>query len=140
MKNCTYSTSIEVAFPPEIVFENVNYVSKWWPEEFEGRSAELDDEFTWRSGDMHYSRQQVVEFVPNEKVVWLTIESMRKPDNYDWTGATYTFELTSRGNITALNFTYDGPVPEDEYDMLAQVCDMVIKQKLYNFITESKTV
>jgi hypothetical protein len=136
MKNQSYTTTIEVALTPGDVFTHINDVSKWWPEEFEGKSARLNDEFTFRSGDMHYSKQKIVEFVPNKKVVWLTTESTRKTDNYEWTGAKYNFELTPDGNITVLNFTYVGPVPENEYDRLVQLCDMVIKEKLYHFITE----
>src|SRR6201999_3570259 len=102
-------------------------VSKWWPETFEGNSTGLNDEFTLRSGENHYAKQKLIEFAPNEKVVWLVTESIRKPDNYKWTGTKYIFEITSLIGKTLLAFTYDGPVPENEYDRLAQICDMVIK-------------
>lgn len=136
-KSASYSNSIEVPFSPAYVFEHINDVAKWWPEDFEGESTKLNDEFVLKTEDMHYSKQKVVEFVPNAKVVWLTTESVRKTDNYEWTGATFSFELTPKGDQTMLNFTYKGPVFENEIDRLAQVCDMVIKEKLYNFITQA---
>ena len=137
-KKVNYSTSIEVPFLPDFVFEHLNKVSGWWPEDFEGESSKLNDEFTLSSGGVHFSRQKLIEFVPDKKVVWLTTESLRKTDNYEWTGTKMIFELTPEGNKTRLTFTYDGPVFENEYDRLVQVCDAVIKDKFYNFLTGVK--
>lgn len=137
LQNQSYTTSIEVAFPPSVVFARLNEVSKWWPEEFQGVSARPGDEFTLATGDVHYSKQQIVEFVPFEKVVWLVIDSIRKPDNYVWTGAKMIYEITPVGDMTRLTLTYYGPVPENEIERLAQACDMVIKDKFYGFITGS---
>lgn len=134
-----YTVAIEVAKSPDDVFNHIiNDVSKYWPEEFEGESAKLNDEFVFRSGDPHYSKNKVVELVPNKKVVWLVTDSIRKTDNFDWTGTKMIFELTPKDGNTLLKFTYDGFILEDEYDRLVQVCDMVIKKMLYNFITNGK--
>jgi hypothetical protein len=46
---------------------------------------------------------------------------------------------TPREGHTLLKFTYDGVVLENEMDRLAQVCEMTIKERLYNFITNGKT-
>jgi activator of Hsp90 ATPase-like protein len=140
MKNKSYTATIAVAKSPKEVFNHViNDVSKYWPEEFEGESAKLNDEFVFRSGgDTHYSKNKVVEFVPNKKIVWLVTESIRKTDNFEWTGTKMVFELTTKGDNTLLAFTYDGFVLENEYDRLVQVCDMVIKENLYNLITNGK--
>ena len=112
--------------------------SKFWPEEFEGASAKLNDEFVFRSGDTHYSKNKVVELAPNKKVVWLVTASLRKTDNFEWTGTKMIFELIPKAGNTLLKFTYDGVVFENEYDRLVQVCDMVIKEMLYNLITNGK--
>jgi hypothetical protein len=92
-KTANYTVEIEVARSPEDVFNHIIDVSEWWPEEFEGESIKLNNEFVFRTGDSHYSKNKVVEFVPNKKVVWLTTESIRKSDNYDWTGTKFIFEL-----------------------------------------------
>ncbi len=138
MKNQNYTVTIEVVKSPNDVFNHVINLSKWWPEEFVGESVKLNSEFVFRSGDTHYSKNKVVEFVPNKKVVWLATESIRKTDNYDWTGTKFIFELTPKGNNTLIKFTYDGVVLENEFDRLVQICDMTIKEMLYNFITNGK--
>lgn len=138
-KTANYTVAIEIAKSPNDVFNHViNDVSKYWPEGFEGESTKLNDQFIFRSGDTHYSKNKVVEFVPNKKVVWLVTESLRKTDNFEWTGTRMIFELTPKADNTLLKFTYDGFILENEYDRLVQICDMVIKEMLYNLITNGK--
>ena len=138
-KAANYTVEIEIAKSPIDVFDHVIDLPKWWPEEFEGESVKLNTEFVFRTGDGHYSKNKVVEFVPNKKVVWLTTESMRKTDNYDWTGTKFIFELTPHGSNTLLKFTYDGVVLQHESERLAQICDITIKELFYNFITYGRT-
>src|SRR4030095_6652413 len=134
-KAAKYTVAIEVTAFSNRVFDHViNHVSKFWPEEFEGKSTKLNDEFIFRSGDGHYSKNKVIELVPNKKLVWLVTERIRKTDNFDWTGTKMIFDLIEKGDSTLLEFTYDGFVLEDEYDRLVQICDMVIKERLYNVL------
>ena len=133
MKNQIYSVAAEFSKPPDEIFNYVINLSKWWPEEFVGDGIKLNSEFVLRTGDTHYSKNKVVEFVPNKKVVWLTTESIRKSDNFDWTGTKFIFELMPKGNHTQLKFTYDGVVLENESGRLIQICDMTINL-LSNFI------
>lgn len=134
-----YTVSIEVTKPANEVFGHLLHnIAKFWPEEFEGESSKLNDEFVFKTGDSHYSKNKVIELLPNKKVVWLVTESIRKTDNFDWTGTKMIFELTPKGNNTILVYTYDGFVLENELKRLAQVCDMVIKENLFNFITNGK--
>ena len=134
-KAANYTVAMELAKSSDDVFDHLIDLSKWWPEEFEGESIKLNTEFVFRTGDAHYSKNKVVEFVPNKKVVWVTTESIRETDNFDWTGTKFIFELTPQGDNTSLKFTYDGVVLENESDRLAQICDMTIKEMFYNFIT-----
>jgi len=137
-KTANYTVEIEVEKSPNEVFNHVIDLSRWWPEEFEGEGIQLNAEFVFRTGDMHYSKNKVVEFVPDKKVVWVTTESIRKTDNFDWTGTQFIFELTPRGTHTSLKFTYDGVVLENESDRLMQICDMTVKEIFYNYITHGK--
>jgi hypothetical protein len=133
-----YAVAIEVARPPHEVFNHLLHdVPGFWPEDYEGSSARLDDEFVFSSGHAHYSKNKVVELVPDKKVVWLVTESIRKTDGFEWTGTKMTFELTGRSGHTLLEYTYDGPVLETESERLKQVCDMVIKDNLYHRLTGS---
>ncbi len=133
-----YSVEIEVAKSPEEVFDHLIDLAKWWPEEFEGGSIGLDTEFVLRTGDSHYSKNKVIEFVPNRKLAWVATEAVRKTDNYDWTGTKFIFELTPKGENTRLKFTYDGVVLKQEAERLVQICDLAIKDFFYNFIIGSK--
>ena len=45
MAKSDYTFSISVKATPEQVFKNINSVSKWWTENVQGRSEELNDEF-----------------------------------------------------------------------------------------------
>ena len=137
-KSANYTVEIEVAKSPNDVFDHIIDLSKWWPEEFEGESIKLNTEFVFRTTDAHYSKNKVVEFLPGKKVVWVTTGSVRKTDNYDWTGTKFIFELAPKGDNTLLKFTYDGVVLKHESDRLVQICDMTIKELFYNFITYGK--
>ncbi len=134
-----YSVVIDVAKSSQDVFDHlIHDVSKFWPEELEGECSKLNDEFVFRTGDAHYSKNKVVELIPNEKVVWLVTDSIRKTDSYSWTGTKMIFEITPKGGNTELKFTYDGVVFEDECNRLSRICDFVIKENLYNLITNEK--
>jgi hypothetical protein len=137
----SYTVSVEVARSPVEVFDHIiNDIPKYWPEEFDGACAKLGDEFVFRSGDMHYSKNEVIEFVAGKKVVWLVTDSIRKTDNFKWTGTKMIFELTTKGGDTLVKFTYDGFIPANEYDRLVGLCDMIIKEKLYNIIIRGAVV
>jgi len=138
MKKTIYTVAIEIERSPGDVFNRVIDLSKWWPEDFEGESLKLDSEFVLKTGDSHYSKNKVIEFVPDKKVGLLTLESVRKTDHFDWTGTKMIFELTPKGDRTLLKFTYDGVVLENEYNRLIEICDMTIKDMFYNYIVYGK--
>src|SRR5258708_38487222 len=102
-KPAKYSVEIELAKSPDDVFDHLIDLSKWWPEEFEGESIKLNSEFIFRTGDSHYSKNKVVEFVPDKKLVWLATEGIRKTDNFEWTGTKMIFELHHRLIIPSSN-------------------------------------
>jgi hypothetical protein len=114
MKNPSYSATIEVSSSPRDVFAHVNDVSNWWATpvfkgEFEGQSTKLSDEFIVRFGGMHYSKQRLIEFIPDKKVVWIVTDSLLnwiEKDKTEWTGTKMIFELTPKGDQTVLKFTH----------------------------------
>lgn len=131
-----YSVSIDVTISRDQVFSHlIHDIPKFWPEDFKGESSKLNDEFIFTSEGGHYSKNKIAELVPNEKVVWLVTESIRPTDNFDWTGTKMIFELSPLDNGTQIEFTYDGFIFDHEYDRLVQICDIVIKDMLYNFLT-----
>ena len=129
-----YSVEIELRKSPTAIFNHIINLRNWWPEDFAGEEISLNSEFIFSTGDSHYSKNKVIEFVPNKKFVWITTESLRKTDNFDWTGTKMIFELTPKEDATLLKFTYDGVVIKNESERLIEICDFVIKVKLYNLI------
>ena len=134
LKKAIYTVGIKLDKSPDEVFTHLIDLKKWWPEDFEGEELRPDSEFIFTIGDTHYSRNKAIEWVPGKKLVWLTLESRRKDDNYDWTGTKMIFELIQKDSNTQIKFTYDGVVLKNEVDRLAQICNMVIKENLYNLL------
>jgi uncharacterized protein YndB with AHSA1/START domain len=142
--NRSYTATIEVATPPSDVFEHLTRdVSKWWGgKDLEGSSNRLGDEFTIRHGDVHYSRQKVVEFVPGQRLTWLVTESTLswiEKDMHEWTNTRMVFELSLNGDKTVLRFTHEGLVPEMAcHARCAEGWDMVIKDWLFHLIADGQ--
>jgi hypothetical protein len=142
MQNKSYTTTIEVAGSPEDVFNHIKDVSKWWSKDYEGSSTDLNDEFIINHPDRHYSKQKLVEVIPGKKIIWLVTDSKLnwlENNKYEWTNTKMIFEITAKADKTVLHFTHEGLVPEKEcYAMCKRGWNMVIKERLFNFITDGK--
>jgi hypothetical protein len=144
MKNQNYKATIELTNSPQDVFNHIKDVSKWWSKEFEGSSSKLNDEFVIYHPDRHYSKQKLIEVIPDKKVVWLVTDSKLnwiEKDKYEWTNTKMVFEISTKGDKTVLHFTHEGLVPEKEcYAMCEKGWSMVIKEWLFNYITDDKAI
>jgi uncharacterized protein YndB with AHSA1/START domain len=129
-----YAVEIGLSKPAHIVFNLAIDLAKWWPEEFVGEGIRPGAEFVLKTGEGHYSKNKVVEFVQDKKLAWLTTESIRKADNFDWSGTKFIFEVAANGEGTRFRFTYDGVVLEHETARLAEICDVCIREMFYNFV------
>lgn len=138
-----FTATLLVDKSPEEVFNAVNNVRNWWSgfysEEIKGDTEKLNDEFTFRAGGgAHYSKQKLVEVIPNKKVVWLVTESelsFLKKRN-EWTGTKVIFEISEKDAKTQLRFTHEGLVPAIEcYDSCSPAWSKYIKDKLLPLIT-----
>jgi uncharacterized protein YndB with AHSA1/START domain len=144
MTENSFTAMIEVSKPPEDVFKAISdEVSKWWGgKDLSGSSLKLNDEFVIHHPGAHYSKQKVVEFIPDKRIVWLVTESKLnwlEKDKSEWTNTKMVFEITTNGNKSVLHFTHKGLVPEKEcYEQCSQGWSMVIKEWLFNFITNDK--
>jgi hypothetical protein len=143
VENRNFTTTIEMSKPAKDVFNCIKEVSNWWSRDFEGKSSNLNDEFIIHHPHQHYSKQKLVEVDPDRKIVWLVVDSTLYwlKDKYEWTNTKMIFEIAEKGDKTLLKYTHEGLVPEKEcYAMCAQGWTMVIKDRLFNFIEEGKTI
>jgi hypothetical protein len=133
-----FTTTLLVDKTAEEVFKAVTNVRGWWQglyeEEIIGKTDRLLDEFTFRAGGgAHYSKQKLIELVPNEKVVWLVTEGklsfVEKKD--EWEGTKIIFDISRKGNKTQVRFTHEGLNAEVEcYDSCSSAWQMYLDQKL----------
>jgi len=143
MENKSFTVTIEVAKSPQYVFRSItNDVAKWWGgKDLQGSSKKLNDEFINHHPGAHYSKQKLVEVVPNKKVVWLVTESKLnfiKKKN-EWTGTKISFEISEINNKTQVRFTHEGLVNEIEcYDACSNAWSALIQQSLFSLITTGK--
>jgi hypothetical protein len=141
MKTLDFSTTLIVNQPATKVFDAINNPRHWWSGEIKGNGGKLNDEFTYRYKEFHYSKQRVVEMVPDQKVVWLVTESVISfvEDKTEWTGTRISFEIFKEGNQTRLHFSHLGLVPGIAcYDSCSNAWSQLIHQSLLPLITTGK--
>lgn len=141
MKSQDYSVTLTVDLSTQETFKRINNVTEWWTKNVKGSSHQLNDEFSVQFGDIHYSKQKLVELVPDKKIVWLVTESkltfVKTQD--EWTNTRVSFELTPLGNKTQLLFTHHGLVPEFEcFNGCSSGWNHYIKGSLLKLLTEGK--
>jgi hypothetical protein len=141
LANGEFTTTFFVNQTPQVVFDAVNNVSSWWQGEIEGNTDKLNDEFIYRMKDVHYSKQMIEEFVPNQKVVWLVTASQLNftQNKTEWTGTKIIFDITEINNKTQLRFTHVGLVPQFEcYGGCSSAWEKLIQESLYCLIITGK--
>lgn len=123
LKN-SFTYSFESAKSPEEIYDLLLDIDKWWSgihnESITGKSDKINDEFSFSAGGgAHYSKQKLVELIPNKRIVWLVSESHLSylTDADEWENTRLCFDIYKDGDITKVTFTHDGLVPKIEcYD------------------------
>ncbi len=131
---------------PQEVFQAIVNVQAWWVgyfnEVFSGDTEKLHDEFTFHAGEgAHYSKQKLVEVIPNQKVVWLITDGelsfVEKRD--EWVGTKVIFEISEKDGKTQLVFTHEGLTPEMEcYESCAPAWTQYLQNKLLPLMDKGK--
>lgn len=138
MKKKDFTTTILVDQTPMEAFHAINNVREWWSGEIEGSTDKLNDEFTYRYKDFHYSKQKLVEVIPEKKIVWQVTESSINfvRDKNEWKDTKIIFEISPKGTQTQIRFTHEGLVPEQEcFDACSNAWTGYIANSLRSFIS-----
>ena len=146
MSNQNFNVTLLVDQTPEEVFNAVTNVRKWWSgyysEEIEGSTEKFNDEFSFRAGGgAHFSKQKLVEVIPNKKIVWLVTDSELSfvENKNEWIGTKIIFEISKKESKTQLTFTHEGLVPEFEcYDSCSPAWTQYLQNKLLPLIKATK--
>jgi hypothetical protein len=141
MTSSNFTTTFFVNQTPTEVFNAINNVHGWWQGEIEGGTNKLNDEFTYRMEEVHFSKQKLVEVIPGKKIVWLVTDSKLNfiKDKSEWTGTKIIFEISEINNKTQLRFTHSGLVPKIEcYDACSNAWGQLIQESLFSLITTGK--
>jgi hypothetical protein len=143
MATTNFTTTIIVDNSASEAFNAINNVRAWWQGEIEGDTNKLNDEFTYRMDEIHYSKQLIIELIPNEKVTWLITDSKLNPskfkDESEWTGTKIHFEIAETNNKTEVRFTHSGLIPTFEcYEDCSWAWGVLIQESLYSLITTGK--
>lgn len=137
MKDQDYHTSITVEATTKEAFESINSVTKWWTENLEGSSQKTGDEFSVQFGDVHFSKQKIIELIPDKKIVWLVTDSKLNfiKDKREWTNTKISFEIFRDGDKTKIHFTHHGLVPGIEcYDACSNAWSQYIQGSLLQLV------
>ena len=136
-----FTTTFFVDQTPHEVFTAINNVRGWWQGEVTGGTDKLNDEFDYRMEDIHYSRQKLVEVIPDKRVVWSVTDSQLSfiEDKDEWTNTRIIFDITEINNKTQVRFTHIGLVPAIEcYDACSNAWEQLIQESLVSLITTGK--
>ncbi len=141
MATTDFTTTLLVEQTPHELYLTVNNVRGWWQGEIEGGTDKLHDEFIYRMQEFHFSKQKLIELIPDEKVVWLITESRLHftKDKEEWTGTKIIFDISVVHDKTQLRFTHQGLVSEIEcYGACSNAWSQLVQQSLYSLITTGK--
>ncbi len=141
MGNKDFNITFWVDQTPEEVFNAVNNVRGWWSDSLEGNSEKLNDVFSYTHKPFHYSKHRLIEVIPNEKVVWLTIDSnltfVEKKE--EWNDTKVVFQISKIDNKTQLSITHLGLVPELQcFEGCSKGWTYYLQKSLLPFITTGK--
>jgi len=136
-----FTTGFTVSQSADEVFAAINNVRGWWSGDIDGRTDELDAEFTYRYKDVHRSKQRIAEFLPGRRVAWHVVDGYLEfvKDKTEWTGTDITFDISQVAGGTEVRFTHVGLVPDGEcFESCSSAWGFYINGSLRDLITTGK--
>ncbi len=123
------------------LYNAINNVRGWWQGEITGSTDKLNDEFSYQMKTFHFSKQRIIELIPNKKIVWLVTESNLSflSHKSEWTGTKICFEISEVNDQTQLVFMHDGLYPDVEcYNACSNGWTKLIQESLLSLVTTGK--
>ena len=121
MTNQNFQYSFTTQKNTSEVFAHLVNPKNWWVglfgETIEGKSENINDEFTFSAGyGVHYSKQKLIEFVAHKKIIWSVTESNLSflKNTNEWADTQICFDIEKVGDTTKITFTHDGLIPQIE--------------------------
>ena len=121
MENNHFQYAFTTSKAPGEVFSYLLNPNNWWiglyGETIEGKSAAINDEFSFKAGDgVHYSNQQLIDLTIHEKILWLVKESNLSflENTNEWAGTKICFDIEQEAGKTKVIFSHIGLVPAIE--------------------------
>ncbi|WP_280489510.1 SRPBCC family protein [Nocardia carnea] len=117
------TATISVDRTPDEIFAAITDVRKWWSENIIGDTVALHDEFVFTDDSKYagetakeekegirFSRFDITEVVPGERVVWHVVDSYLTfvADRHEWTDTDVVFDITATPEGATLRFTHEG--------------------------------
>jgi Activator of Hsp90 ATPase homolog 1-like protein len=105
----------------ETVYKTLLDAKGWWAglygEEIKGKSSQLNEEYSFRAGNgAHYSKQKLIEALPDKRIVWLVTDSnlsfLKQTD--EWVGTKIRFDISPESGKMKITFTHEGLIPKIE--------------------------
>ena len=111
-----FTTSFVVEQSPQEVFEAIKNIRGWWSRNVQGETQNFGDIFTYEVEGVHRTRMQLVEVVPNKKLVWHVLDNwlVFVEDKTEWIDNNLVFTIDHRDGKTAVTFTQIGLTEDDE--------------------------
>ena len=137
-----YNISISANVTSQEAFDGICRVSEWWATDFKGNSQKPDDIFTVDFSGT-WVTFKVVEFIPNQIIVWLVTDCYLAwiNDKKEWLGTRLNWEITTENNTTQISFTHIGLVPGIEcYNDCKEGWGFHIGKSLLQLLTEKKGI
>ena len=120
-KSEDFSLSFQSSKSSREIYKLLLQLEKWWTglygETITGQSQKLGDEFEFLAGGgAHYTKQKLIELVPNEIVIWEVTDCNLRfvTQHTEWVGTQIYFQIEDQGSSRKVTFKHIGLTPKFE--------------------------